>query len=196
MTITFFLYFCILFPFTDSFISQSPIKFKTNLFVSENDALYEDISWDSGEVEWEFIRPQEVTFCYPSNEPIFKEKRETIVINKSIENTFIADAILSSLLKTLHNELVRMESFLLETNEIIYDNLSGDNVDIDLFLLTVSLLLGFQFSQRKINTSSFAVLDNESKRKHFQKYKEIRESTQLLFLVFFFVFTKNVRNAE
>jgi len=161
-----------------------------------------EISWDNGEVEWDFASREYNHRSYFLEEDVRSEdvictsNEKGLKIIDTIEKTIITDAVFSGALKSLYNEMARMDTFLEETNEFLYDNVIGENIETDAFLIAISLFLGFHFSRKKINISSFSQLDPERKRKHIQDYKKIQKMTQLLFLVFLFVFTKNIRNAE
>jgi hypothetical protein len=159
-----------------------------------------EVTWDNGEVEWEFENTREIYYpvsqLYSYEKKDIKEERIDNTLLHNIEKSLITDAVFSAALKTVYNELVRMEIVLEEANELISDSISNTDLNSDLFLITASLLLGFHYSQKRIRVSSLSTLDSEIKVKYIQDYKKIRKTVQLLFLIFVFVFTKNVRNAE
>jgi len=157
-----------------------------------------EVTWDNGEVEWEFATPREI--YYPvSHIQVYEKVEETKKDNTilyNIEKSLIIDAVFSAALRTIYNELARMEIVLEEASELINDSILNADLDSDIFLIIASLLLGFHYSQKKIQASSLSIMDSERKGKYIQHYKKIRKITQLLFIIFLFVFTKNVRNAE
>jgi hypothetical protein len=165
---------------------------------------YETI-WDAGEVEWEFKTKDtyfaglleynnhidsflydSVSTSYPSSD----KNTNIIDINENkLINNILLNAILSGIWKALYNEFIRVDSLILEMNELIYDNYSGNNLNNDILLLLLSLLLSIHYYSKN-KTIPYNNIDD------MKEYLKIRRTSTILFFILFTIITKNVQHVN
>jgi hypothetical protein len=198
---SFFLYLYLFPLFTNAFIKPYKIKqYVTQMHYHD----YETV-WDAGEVEWEF-QPKDTYFTglldynnhinslydsistMQSSEKIV-EKNKVSLNENIIVNTIVFDAILSGLGQALYNEYIRIESIVLEMNDLLYDNYSGNNVNNDITILFFSLLLSIHYYSKNTN-NTYNKIDN------MKEYLKIRRTTAIMFFIFLTIMTKNIQHVD
>ena len=194
---------------------------KDSMIEITNDIDYETI-WDAGEVEWEFAKKDNYIFPnvleYNDGTTYLTKPNSNTYINVNIHNHYyensekntmtlleddyihsvVMNAVISGLGKALYNEFVRTESVLIEMNDLLYDNFSGNNINNDLSVFLLSIILSIQFYSKKQDVPSFFTKNNDKEKniKNVKEYIKIRKTATILFLIFFAIFTKNVPHVD
>jgi hypothetical protein len=189
-------------------IQKIPKNQKTFIY---ND--YDD-PWSHGEVAWEFsereyylfreeeIQPQKLMPYYYEESRIENTIYEKYFKNKiyfrvKFKKTYFK-TIYSALIKAAYRDIVKIETFATDIHDFALDNLKGENVESELFMVLLASALGIVYHKNKEeNITDLKKIHKSIRKKEFlENYRKIKKATTIFFVVFTTILNKNVKNAE
>ena len=161
---------------------------------------YED--WSCGEVEWEFAEKNSVnTYKIVVPEKTYIVKTEPTNIN-TIKECKKPLAIKNGIVKVLYNDIVRAENLIFQMQNIDYSNYLSEGS------LTEAISLSFigiiSYIYKKSVKNEMNILRKQKRELSHKKltlqeiddYLKFQKLVKTFMIVFLFIFTKNVKNAE
>lgn len=163
--------------------------------------------WDHGEVEWNF--PDTTTLKHYYGRHIFgeseKENYKNSVYEKYFKNklyirfrkSYVKEAY-SIFIKNAYKDVVKMETFAYEFQDLALNNIKGNSVDSDLVMLFIASGLGLIYNKNKVDNIENLKLIQKSinKKEKMENYKTIKKTIGCIFVVLTTIFGRNIRNAE
>jgi hypothetical protein len=167
-------------------------------------SLYlEDEQWDSGEVSWEtipFTQYTPIGFNKKSQEIQVASSKEytmkpcTTPLCKKINDDQTQLASVSAVAKMSYKELFNIDLFISELNCNMHKHTLF--TPSEMFLLTA--FSGVAFIYNKTKETEISRLQKlykfSSRSEYFEKYKEIRKFTMMVFIIVTCLFTRNIQS--
>jgi hypothetical protein len=176
--------------------------------------------WDDGEVEWDFPQTNSISltkevlenklyyYCkttriaQPENyeytntiyEKYFKDK-----FYIRVRKTYLKE-VYSSLIKNAYKDMVKIETFAYEFQDLAIHNINinSNSVDYDLAMLLITTGLGLIHNKNKLDNieNLKQVHKFVNKEEKLEAYRKVRRDVGLAFIILTTIFGRNVRNAE
>ena len=159
---------------------------------------YED--WSSGEVEWEFARDKDMntyTFVVPEKTYLIKNTGAPV----SIKNKKPL-AVRSGIVQALYDDIVRIETFVYQVENIDYGHYLSEaslSEAISLaFIGVISYLYknGVKSEMNIIRKQKMGIVHKPITLQEIDDYLKFQKLVKTFMIMFLFIFTKNVKNAE
>ena len=176
--------------------------------------------WDDGEVEWDFpqtnsasftkeILENELYYYYKTTkltQPEICEYTNTIYekyfknkVYIRVRKTYLKE-VYSSLIKNAYKDMVKIETFAYEFQDLALHNMNinSNSVDSDLAILLITSGLGLIHNKNKLDNieNLKQVHKFANKEERMEDYRKIKRDVGLLFIILTTIFGRNVRNAE
>ena len=176
--------------------------------------------WDDGEVEWDFPQTNSVSLTkeilendlyyyykttkltQPENCEYTNTIYEKYFKNKlyiRVRKTYLKE-VYSSLIKNAYKDMVKIETFAYEFQDLALHNMNinSNSVDSDLAMLLITTGLGLIHNKNKLNNieNLKQVHKFANKEERMENYRKIKRDVGLLFIILTTIFGRNVRNAE
>jgi hypothetical protein len=165
--------------------------------------------WDHGEVSWDFQENNmnnmnSMGYYSYSNynsvstydnsiyEKYFKNR-----LYLRIRKSYIKE-VSFTLIKYAYKDIVKLETFVSDIQDLAFNNIRGTNVESDLALLVVATGLGILYNKNKADSIETLKLLQQSNRKNerLETEKQIRRNTSIFFVILMTIFGRNIKNAE
>lgn len=176
--------------------------------------------WDHGEVEWDFpqtnsagftkeilendlyyyykttklTQPENCEYTNTIYEKYFKNK-----VYIRVRKTYLKE-VYSSLIKNAYKDMVKIETFAYEFQDLALHNMNinSNSVDSDLAMLLITTGLGLIHNKNKFdNIENLKQIHKfANKEERMEDYRKIKRNVGLLFIILTTIFGRNVRNAE
>jgi hypothetical protein len=172
--------------------------------------------WDHGEVVWDIPeeaysqadKDEDVIIIYKNNTKIgndtnFELSDENTIYQKYFKNRFYfrvnkgyVREIYGALINSTYNDVVKLENFIIDMQDLAIYNMKGQNMEFDLALLLIASGLSLLYNKNKIENIEYISQQSRIKRIKQEKSKMIKRVINLLFIIFITVFWRNIKNAE
>ena len=173
----------------------------------------EDIStsysptWDDGEVAWDFPDFNQI---YNNNNKLPNYYTYDSIYENSIYEKYFKDRfylrirtsyfkeLYFALIKNAYKDIVKLENFAFDVQDLAFDNIKGVSVESDLALLLIASGLSILYNKNKEeNIQKLRVLQQSSRKKNtLENYRQIKRASSIIFVVFMTIFGRNIKNAE
>lgn len=159
--------------------------------------------WDHGEVSWNFQENNmdSIGYSYSNSVSTYDnsiyEKYFKNRLYLRIRKSYIKE-VSFTLIKYAYKDIVKLETFVSDIQDLAFNNIRGTNVESDLALLVVATGLGILYNKNKAYSIENMELLRQSTRKNerLETNKQIRRNTSILFVILITIFGRNIKNAE